>query len=77
MLALPVAVTDCDSPLVMPYVMAMSMSNAGMILTVTDVSVGRPRISVATKSALADVGATGWLCPLGLFVSVGKGRDEG
>ena len=77
MLALPVAVTVCDVPFTTPYVMVMSMSNAGMILTVTDVSVGRPRISVATKSALADVGATGWLCPLGIFVSVGKGKDEG
>jgi hypothetical protein len=57
----------------------MSMSAAGTTFTVTEVSVGRPRISVATKSGFADTGGGAAPCPPGLRVAAGSwaaGVDE-
>jgi hypothetical protein len=47
-----------------------------MNLTVTEVFVGRPRISVALKFELEDVGAPCGLLPLGFLVAEGSLVDE-
>jgi hypothetical protein len=55
------------------------MSTAGITLTVTEVLVGRPRISGARNAGLDEVGAErGWFPFLGFLVLVGvDGNDEG
>lgn len=49
----------------------LSFGTAGTTLTVIDVFVGRPRISVAMKSGLVDVAAGCGFLPLGFALAVG------